>query len=281
MLRSFLNIRIIKSIIYRLKKIAPTLNVYARCKYSNNLIYVPLDDFIGYELYFWGTFEDHLVKLLSHNKFNSLTFFDVGTNLGTFTFNLEPIFKQIVCFEASNKNCEYLTESIKRNNLSSKVALKHCAISNVSYEKISLNISANTCGNNSIFTHGEPNKSTELVETLSIDDYAENENIHPDLIKVDIEGAEKLFFEGAYNVIKKDKPVILVEWNGYVCKNVGTSIIDYWPIFDNDFKTFIVNEKSDLVEFKYDDTKDYYDVVMDLLITPKSILKTISDLIKS
>lgn len=48
------------------------------------------------------------------------------------------------------------------------------------------------------------------VPMITVDDYVNNNNLEVGLIKVDIEGAEPLFLEGAKNTIIKQKPILLL-----------------------------------------------------------------------
>lgn len=49
------------------------------------------------------------------------------------------------------------------------------------------------------------------VETETIDNFCESNNIKPDFIKIDVEGAEHLVIEGGENVIQKYLPTIVFE----------------------------------------------------------------------
>lgn len=48
------------------------------------------------------------------------------------------------------------------------------------------------------------------VLTRSLDDYCETRKLRPDLIKIDVEGAELLALEGASTILSKDKPALII-----------------------------------------------------------------------
>ncbi len=52
---------------------------------------------------------------------------------------------------------------------------------------------------------------TETVATETLDNYCNRENIHPQFLKIDVEGNELHVFKGGVETLKKYKPKILVE----------------------------------------------------------------------
>jgi len=51
----------------------------------------------------------------------------------------------------------------------------------------------------------------ETIELTRLDDETFSGPI--DIVKCDVEGAEKLFLEGARSTLRKDKPILIIEWN--------------------------------------------------------------------
>jgi FkbM family methyltransferase len=67
------------------------------------------------------------------------------------------------------------------------------------------------------------------VESMLIDDFLSKNNIHPDFIKMDIEGAEGKALEGMKNTLAHENATLLVEIHVDVLKNN----------FDTDYKEII------------------------------------------
>ena len=79
-------------------------------------------------------------------------------------------------------------------------------------------------GMNSIIQIKEKNIiRTKKVESVSVDSFCQENNVKPDLIKVDIEGGEIKMLEGAKEVIKKFKPIIFLSYHPIHIKRLGFS----------------------------------------------------------
>ena len=63
------------------------------------------------------------------------------------------------------------------------------------------------------------------AETITIDDYCKENDIKPDLIKMDIEGAELLALKGGIKTIKKHRPQLAISI--YHCDSDFISIPKY------------------------------------------------------
>ncbi len=114
---------------------------------------------------------------------------------------------KIVTFEASKINYDLLSKSIEINKLENKVIPVKVALSNKKgTQKFYYSDSS------SAFTEHPVSEtlSEEVVETITLDEYMKDKNYKIGLIKIDIEGAEQLFLQGAKETIAKHKPIMLV-----------------------------------------------------------------------
>jgi FkbM family methyltransferase len=69
-----------------------------------------------------------------------------------------------------------------------------------------------------------PDSRRLTVPTITIDDYVEREAITPDVIKIDIEGAEYLGLLGMQRLFVRARPVIVIEIHGRRMRQVGGAI---------------------------------------------------------
>jgi hypothetical protein len=58
-------------------------------------------------------------------------------------------------------------------------------------------------------------KTAVEVGTLKLDSYCDAEGIRPDLIKIDVEGAEGMVLRGAAEVLKRYRPVLVFSTHPY------------------------------------------------------------------
>lgn len=138
---------------------------------------------------------------------------DVIIDAGAFVGDTAIIFAQstnndcqVHSFELLDENIELLKINIDNHNISDKVIINRLALSNTTGSTVRINKKIMQ-GATSIFG----SEDGEEISTITIDDYVENNNIEKiDLIKMDIEGAERYALEGSLETIKKFKPKLAI-----------------------------------------------------------------------
>lgn len=148
-------------------------------------------------------------------------FYDVGANIGLYSIVAEVVNNtvQTRSFEPSNGPFHYLEKNVRLNRLSNtkieKLALantrgqiKFYEVKNPKYTYIKHNLAGE--GN---FGAKESNKifDTILVESNTLDSYANKEGHTIDLIKIDTEGTEHLILQGASKVLNSMRPIVICE----------------------------------------------------------------------
>ena len=63
----------------------------------------------------------------------------------------------------------------------------------------------------------------KLKNMITVDSYVKQNNLKPDVIKIDVEGAEELVFLGASNVLENFKPLIFLSIHPKLIKNYGST----------------------------------------------------------
>jgi FkbM family methyltransferase len=110
---------------------------------------------------------------------------------------------------------EFIPDNIKLHNLNTSlnphlnknILLIKNPVSNISHEIVYYNDN----GPSSIIRPKPFPEQTGSIETISIDDYIEDNKIEKvDFIKMDIEGAEPLALQGAYKTIERFKPKLAI-----------------------------------------------------------------------
>lgn len=135
----------------------------------------------------------------------SEVFLDVGAYIGRYSIILNNRFKKIYAFEPSWDTVKRLRKNIALNEIDNIVALKFALMNRSGFMRMNVKY---TPGTNSLIN--EDNLlGHESVETLRLDELFISGKI--DLIKVDIEGAEKDFLMGAEKTIRENKPRLIME----------------------------------------------------------------------
>jgi len=175
-----------------------------KTRYSKKFNYYSTDEVIGRSLELYGEYgQDEVNFLISIlNQFSIV--YDIGANIGYHTTAFASVARKVYAFEPNPHNYALLT----MNTMDKKnVRLLNCAVG----EKIgTINCSdydPSIPGNFGMMHVGGDGADTPVV-MLSIDEM----NLQkPDVIKIDVEGAEYGVFKGAIRTITKYQPVLYYE----------------------------------------------------------------------
>ncbi|MDL2316428.1 FkbM family methyltransferase [Desulfovibrio sp. OttesenSCG-928-A18] len=142
---------------------------------------------------------------------------DLGAYIGDSMLLLAPYTnKKVYSFEAHPTSYQDLQKTIKLNNIANSMPINMA----VGDSNGSIRIRGRmddlpaTTTKASIRTKEDPNKKhlefEDTIPVITIDSFVQEHNLDVGLIKVDIEGAEKAFLNGAMHTIATQKPIILL-----------------------------------------------------------------------
>jgi len=183
------------------------------------------DQYIGRSIEVYGAWAKDdidliasLLNLLLQQK-PTLTFYDVGANIGTHTVALAQTFGdriQIKSFEAQRQVYYILCGNVAINGLTN-VHCYNLAVSDQSDQTLEIQLpdyqTPNNFGGLELIeparsdNHDMIKTATDIVETVCLDDF----NEHIDFLKMDIEGMEHVALAGARKIIGKSRPICFVE----------------------------------------------------------------------
>jgi FkbM family methyltransferase len=181
--------------------------------------------------YVW---EEHILMLILKYIRPETTIIDIGANIGTHTIGIAKYLTEnnqkskIVAFEPQPFIFSLLQKNMERFVPTLEIDLKSCGLSNVHtniyMDMPNYDVVENPGGYglewNEIPTQG---KTEVIVKTL---DSFQLENVS--FIKIDVEGHENQVLEGAYDTIRKSKPVMIIEILGGVTLETATvTQLDY------------------------------------------------------
>tara|TARA_Y100000589_G_scaffold311272_1_gene330482 strand:- start:618 stop:1433 length:816 start_codon:yes stop_codon:yes gene_type:complete len=206
---------------------------------------------------FWNglgqTWEPETVNLWIDLCKKSKVIFDIGANTGIYSLIAKSINKdnEVIAFEPSDLVLHKLKKNIYDNNFDIKIVEK--GVSNLTGDRIfydvddlhqtSASLSPDKLKN---FDSFKGQIREYKISTIRLDKFIEENNIIPDLIKIDVELHEPEVIEGLGKYLNKIKPTIIIEVltakiAETLNKSFDNSIFDIYRLKKNQ-KPQIVNE---------------------------------------
>ena len=209
------------------KKICGTLpeNLTAQTK-DGRKFQINFDGWAEDVIYFLGEYEKFPTQIVKKYVQNGDICLDVGANIGwysTLFSKLTGVDGQVHCFEPVPETFEILRRNINFNNLPNNIFLNEFGLGNED-RTLNIHIFEGQPNGHSSLAKRENEKSIEVpVEIKILDDYLVEKNIRRvDFVKVDVEGAELLFLQGAKKLFEQTAPpLMLIEMALNTSKNFG------------------------------------------------------------
>lgn len=145
---------------------------------------------------------------------------DVGGHVGLWAKHLCRCFDQVTSFEPNSKLIPYYEENMIEELRAEKAVLRRLGLGD-KQEVLEFVYVPDCTGNSHVREPGEK-VEPENLQRMTVErlDNLELENV--DFIKIDCEGYEEFVVRGAEQLIKRDKPVIVVEQKAKYDGNYGT-----------------------------------------------------------
>ena len=171
-------------------------DVLVSTKSGTQFLLPNINEAIGFSIFINGVYEQDHIRFIVNNLPPNGCFIDAGANIGAICI---PVAKQrpdvqVIAIEASAKVFSYLQQNVQMNRCDN-ITLINKALSNTSDHLTEFYSPGELYGKGSmsaVFT-----KTSEMVETVRVDDLSEEyQTDHIDLVKIDVEGYERIVFEG-------------------------------------------------------------------------------------
>ena len=148
--------------------------------------------------------------------FNDLVVMDVGANIGAFSFWIYDRARVIYAIEPAQQNINCLRETIKQNDLSKIKPFCMGISGNGGMREFDTSSEASS-GAWKMDLHPFPSTSLSLIQTKTISEFMRDEKIEcVDILKIDVEGAEKEIFESeSFKEVCLKIKNIIGEYHGY------------------------------------------------------------------
>jgi FkbM family methyltransferase len=193
----------------------------------------------------WGGDHNSGFKSLLDFSENKMVVFDIGAHIGLCSMPLSNIIDpqgMVYAFEPSLTNRKYLNSNIKYNKIENIIVIPSL-VGDKSKDNIEFFESLSVSGMNSVVNYKKSNLyKSFLKEQVSLDDFCHDNDLAPDVIKIDVEGAEIDVLLGANKIIEKCKPIIILSAHPRHLKLLGKTVDDLirviyslnYKIFDSD-----------------------------------------------
>jgi FkbM family methyltransferase len=138
---------------------------------------------------------------------------DIGANIGWYSirFAKRLPYSRVHAFEPMPNSFNYLQRNTAINGVAERVHLYNYGLAETN-GSVEFYIAPNCSVNASLRNVAEAKDVQKVVGlVLSLDQWCANQQIRPDFIKCDVEGAELLVFKGGRNTLLKDKPIVFAE----------------------------------------------------------------------
>ncbi|TSA45660.1 FkbM family methyltransferase [bacterium] len=203
-----------------------TSPIHTVIRYWGNLqISVDTSYFLGWRIFFFGSYEPDTVAFIEKNVHAEDVCIDIGANIGVHALILSKIAKEVHAFEPCSKPRQKLNENLQLNNIKN-VTVYPDAVSDVSktsnlvvQEKSSTKLgSATLYGDDSLDILEQ-----ETVRVRTLDSYKFK---RVDFLKIDTEGGELHVLRGAEDTLRRCNPIILFEYSENLWQNADSSLQD-------------------------------------------------------
>lgn len=192
----------------------------------------PRDPVVSGALAF-GVYEPYQLNVFRTYVHEGDTVLDIGANIGLYTLIASKrtgTKGHVFAFEPEPVNAGFLEKNVKENNLRN-VAVERCAASDTNGTAI-LRLDRSNKGNHSLVQVTEQ-EGVVTVLTRRLDDWLTEQEVHQiDAIKIDVQGAELLAFEGMRGILAR-MPVLFAEYEPALLRASGHQPIDMLTVLQS------------------------------------------------
>lgn len=187
--------------------------VWART--GSGSIKVPLTDFVGKTLFFFGDLDPKLTWIVRRLVQPGQTVADIGANVGIMTLLLSKLVGvsgKVHAFEPNPYLSDLLQETLRRNAVLNTI-LYEMGLGSTTGE-MELSVPKGNLGMGSLIRASlGDNDQIYRVPINTLDQVCNKNCDRLDLIKIDVEGFEHQVFEGGRSTFSRFRPVVVLEEN--------------------------------------------------------------------
>ncbi len=215
-----------------------------------------------YYRYFTEGYEKHNFLFLKEKIKPGVICIDIGAHIGIYTVYMAKLSNApVFSFEPTPSSLKTLKKIVAINHCEDTVTILPAAVAERT-GKTSFYL------NNSVLSGSDGTRVAEAnslvyvdfgktinkekieVDTFSIDDFAETNNLKIDFIKIDAEGSELDILKGAGKTILKDRPSGIISVHCFAFTDKEQTLADIWQIL-SDYKLIPLFEKEEMTRLQF------------------------------
>ncbi len=185
------------------------------------------DGGVAHQFLVYGRYEPFESGLVMRSILPGMTVLNVGANIGYYTL-LASISAgdsgRVIAFEPSRDNFELLRKNIADNHLRN-VLTRNEAVAEVK-GVLKLFLSSSNSGDHQIYSGEGETRAAQEVEAVKLDEFCRDEGLAPDMLIIDVQGAEFKVLQGLANYLRSAsrKPItMLMEFGPRNLRQAGDS----------------------------------------------------------
>lgn len=221
---------------------------------------------------FWmGYYSADIVALLRAVLRPAMVVIDVGANIGEITLVAARRVGdagRVIAVEPVNVIADRLSEHVRVNGLS-QVTIVREALGNAGRDQVPIYAS---CGQDvpdehqglaSLYGESEGHEPIEFVNMTTLDGMAASLHLaRVDLIKIDIEGGELACLQGAETVLRRFRPMLIVEVQEFSARQAGWSVKELFQYLCGfGYEFFTIGSKGRLSMLDLNSLTDFQNVL--------------------
>lgn len=197
-----------------------------------------------------GIFEPSSTRIVNQYVRKNDVVLDVGANIGYYTVLLSGLVGnegRVIAFEPTRHFGEVLKANIDTNQLTNVHVLDFGLSSRECIADIDIGISSATIHSSNYY---DPIIKHERISLRTLDSVVSEYSISKiDFIKIDVDGHEPYFFEGAWKTLGKIDPLILFEVSHLHYKKAGIDICEFYrKLKEKGYRIYYENDLKEITD---------------------------------
>lgn len=187
--------------------------------------YVPADDDgFAAHLMMEGVWETWLTVFMARRLEPGMRAVDAGANHGYYTMLFADLVGpngHVAAIEANPRTAALLRRTVTVNGFDSRVQVMEVAVTDTDGKSLTFSTPLHEPKNARIVADDQAGAGDTVTVAGARLDTLLADWPHVDFIKADVEGAEEAMLEGAWPILERDRPMLLLEFNAGRCVNPG------------------------------------------------------------